>query len=399
VVFSPLADFFTATQAQSKALGNWSFGMQATLQSAPKGHEHVTLVVAGASPRAAMMGWGDVFMDAAGAGKQRNMDWTESGDPGLKYLSYYTDNGAYYYYHTIEGYCGDKTGNPGHGCVSKTTPKGATGYVATLDALSKYFGEASLPIGALQYDSWWYYKGPNSGIMLWEPEPSTLGGDKVNGPPSSWYKSRVPTVTHSRYYEPENDYITLKAPGLPANASKWVWVTSDKNSSWLRAGFGAGHAAAVSTSSGFFKHIYQRAQSGLGMVTYEQDFLTNSYESIPDLQGKVGLAKAWLTAMSDAADETNVTLQYCMSLPRHILQSASFKRVTHARASHDYGQSQERNSQQWSELGLSATLYWALGILPFKDDFWSEMVEVGNTWGAKEADPELQTLVSSLSAG
>jgi hypothetical protein len=398
VVFSPLADFFTATQAESKALGNWSFGMQATLESAPKGHEHVTLVVAGASPRGAMMRWGDVFMGAAGAGKQRNMDWTENGDAGLKYLSYYTDNGAYYYYHTIEGYCSDKTGTPGHGCVSKTTPKGATGYVATLDALSKYFKEASLPIGALQYDSWWYYKGPNSGVQLWEPEPSTLGGDKVNGPPSSWYKPSVPTVTHSRYYEPGNDYVTLKAPGLPADASEWVWVSSG-NESQLRSATGAGHPAAVSTSSGFFKHIYQRAQSGLGMVTYEQDFLTNSYESIPDLQSKVGLAKAWLTAMSDAAEETNVTVQYCMSLPRHILQSASFKRVTHARASHDYGQSQERNTQQWSELGLSATLYWALGILPFKDDFWSEMMEAGNTWGAKEADPELQTLVSSLSAG
>ena len=133
---------------------------------------------------------------------------------------------------------------------------------------------------------------------------------------------------------------------------------------------------------------------------------------------------AWLTAMSDAADQTNVTLQYCMSLPRHILQSASFKRVTHARASHDYGQSQARNTQQWSELGLSAMFYWSLvsaatacyqrpvttsspdadrccqqGILPFKDDFWSESVEPGNTWGSKEADPELQTLVSALSGG
>ena len=206
----------------------------------------------------------------------------------------------------------------------------------------------------------------------------------------------MPTVTHSRYYEPTNSYATLKAPGLPVDASEWVWVSSD-NSSALSSG--SGHPAAVSTSSGFFKHIFQRAKQGLGMVTYEQDFLTNSYESIPDLEGKVGLAKAWLTAMSDAADQTNVTLQYCMSLPRHILQSASFKRVTHARASHDYGQSQERNSQQWSELGLSATLYWALGILPFKDDFWSETLEPGNTWGAKEADPELQTLVSALSAG
>ena len=107
--------------------------------------------------------------------------------------------------------------------------------------------------------------------MLWEPEPSTLGGEAVDGPPSTWYKfaldsNPLPTVTHSRYYEPTNDYITLKAPGLPANASEWVWVSSD-NSSLL--GSGSSHDAAVSTSSGFFKHIYQRAKAGLGMVTCE----------------------------------------------------------------------------------------------------------------------------------
>jgi|EP01046_Picozoa_sp_COSAG06_P047167 hypothetical protein len=186
LVFSPLSDFFTATQAESKALGNWSFGMQATLQSAPPGHEHVTLVVVGSSPRAAMMRWGDVFMKAAGAGKERNMAWTENGDAGLKFLSYYTDNGAYYYYHTTEGYCSD---HPGHGCVSQTTPKGAAGYTTTLEALGKYFESVALPVGAMQYDSWWYYKGPNAGVMLWEPEPSTLGGDAVDGPPSTYAKN------------------------------------------------------------------------------------------------------------------------------------------------------------------------------------------------------------------
>ena len=71
-----------------------------------------------------------------------------------------------------------------------------------------------MPIGAVQYDSWWYYKGPNSGVQLWEPEPSTVGGAAgdvmayscnpcgesllqleantcvgraVGGPPSTWY--------------------------------------------------------------------------------------------------------------------------------------------------------------------------------------------------------------------
>ena len=48
---------------------------------------------------------------------------------------------------------------------------------------------------------------------------------------------------------------------------------------------------------------------------------------------------------------------------------------------------------------MTATLFWSLGLLPFKDDFWSESVEPGNTWKSTEADPELQTLVSSLMAG
>ena len=36
-------------------------------------------------------------------GKRRTMDWTRAGDPGLRALSYYTDNGAYYYYNTANG--------------------------------------------------------------------------------------------------------------------------------------------------------------------------------------------------------------------------------------------------------------------------------------------------------
>ena len=60
-------------------------------------------------------------------------------------------------------------------------------------------------------------------------------------------------------------------------------------------------------------------------------------------------------------------VQYCMALPRHILQTASFPRVTHARASHDYGQSRADDSEQWSSMGLTSMLYWSLGMLPFKD--------------------------------
>ena len=85
--------------------------------------------------------------------------------------------------------------------------------------------------------------------------------------------------------------------------------------------------------------LFAHVQAGLGMVTYEQDFLTKQYESCAPLRSELGAARRWLGAMADGAERQNVTIQYCMALPRHILQSASFARVTHARASHDYGQS------------------------------------------------------------
>lgn len=135
-----------------------------------------------------------------------------------------------------------------------------------------------------------------------------------------------------------------------------------------------------------------------GMATYEQDWLVTQYEGSPRLQSIPGAGKTWLKAMADAATELNVTVQYCMALPRHMLQSASFERVTQARASHDYAQSRK---DQWSTPEFNGLLYWAVGVLPFKDDFWTTSVQPGNPWGAAgvEQNPELQTLVSALLGG
>ena len=90
---SPLEDFFTACQTQSQWVGNYSFGLQGTLSSVPAGHTHATLLVGGDGVRAATMRWGELLMQSAGGGKRRSMNWTLQGDPGLRSLSYYTDNG------------------------------------------------------------------------------------------------------------------------------------------------------------------------------------------------------------------------------------------------------------------------------------------------------------------
>eukprot|EP00656_Telonema_subtile_P016604 TRINITY_DN18788_c0_g1_i1.p1 TRINITY_DN18788_c0_g1~~TRINITY_DN18788_c0_g1_i1.p1 ORF type:complete len:827 (-),score=144.59 TRINITY_DN18788_c0_g1_i1:62-2542(-) len=388
LVASPLEDFFTSCQTASQQLkGVLSFGMQGTLGSAAPGHVHSTVLVgSGTGVRDGMLRWGDLLLKASGH-KQRSMSWTKEGDIGLHSLSYYTDNGAYYYYQTANG-----TGAcaPPNAPCSKTpdpSPKDGTGYQATVRLLSAYLTQSSIPVRAIQYDSWWYYKGNTTGILLWEPMPSTLGGSQLYGDPSTWLHANWSAVTHSRWFQADNMYLLGTAPGLPADWREWTWVTEHSTD------------VAVSTDVRFFRHIFSRAKRGLRMATYEQDFLAHQYESVPGLAETPGLAREWLAAMSAAAEAENVTIQYCMSLPRHILQSASFPSVTHARASHDYGQSRGDGTEQWSPIGLTSLLYWSVGLLPFKDDFWSTSVEPGNHWGSIEADPELQAVVSALIGG
>jgi hypothetical protein len=92
MLMSPLSDFFTSVQTESEAIGNFSIGMQGTVDTVPAGHIHQTLVVGGSGTRAATMRWGELLMKASGGGKTRSMRWTKHGDESLRSLSYYTDN-------------------------------------------------------------------------------------------------------------------------------------------------------------------------------------------------------------------------------------------------------------------------------------------------------------------
>ena len=49
---------------------------------------------------------------------------------------------------------------------------------------------------------------------------------------------------------------------------------------------------------------------------------------LPQLQTSLTLGHDWLKQMATAAAEYNLTIQYCMSNPRHALQSIEFPAVT-----------------------------------------------------------------------
>lgn len=53
-------------------------------------------------------------------------------------------------------------------------------------------------------------------------------------------------------------------------------------------------------------------------------------------KSNVTAGSSWLQAMADAAASLGITIQYCMPLPRHMLESTKHQPVTNARASGDY---------------------------------------------------------------
>jgi hypothetical protein len=70
-------------------------------------------------------------------------------DLATKYLGYWTDNGAFYYYNPLAG----------------------SSYEETLVAVADGLAAAGVPVRYLNLDSWWYSKGLDLGTKEWAPIP------------------------------------------------------------------------------------------------------------------------------------------------------------------------------------------------------------------------------------
>lgn len=58
----------------------------------------------------------------------------------------------------------------------------------------------------ISVDSWWYFKGINGGVTLWEPMPSIF-------PEGMLYVDQnmgnMPLALHNRYFAPDNLYLRV----------------------------------------------------------------------------------------------------------------------------------------------------------------------------------------------
>ena len=339
IIVSPINSFKTAFQSRPAAFPNqYVCGVSGLVKSFPAGFTSRTIVYSGQGVNATYMAWGSKLLGLSG--KDRS---GPSKDFTVNNLGYWTDNGAYYYYHTVP----DKN------------------YEKTLADVHAYNVKEGLPFNYYQLDSWWYPKGPSKGVAAWVAAPDIF----PSGLAPLHKELGTGFVMHNRYFDPNTEY-----------AKKYKFIVEKR--------------AACPMDGAFWDMLFAEAK-GIGCLVYEQDWLDTQLRKTNALLSDTHSAHEWLTHMAESAQKAGLPIQYCMAFPSDFLQSTEFPAVTQIRVSGDY----RLQHDQW-RIGTTSMLAHSLGMASFKDTFWTSVQEPGAKYGDKtEPNAVIQTLVSALSAG
>jgi hypothetical protein len=252
------------------------------------------------------------------------------------HLSYYTDNGAVY--------------GGGKPATNLT-------YEATIRALLAEWDETASPFSSFMYDAYW--KVPGDWVLNTKVFPDGLAYmEGVLGMPTVLYMDAWGKSVYTSRYE----FVCVDKSCIPVDIELWRFIF-DQTKQW-------------------------------GGTLYENDFLITQFFDLAPLRQNISLARTWLMQMGVAAAEKSIDIQLCMPMPIYYLQSLEVSRMRSARVTNDY----RETYQQW-RIGQVSTLVWALGLLPFKDVFWT-MQQPGNQYlNMTQVTPQVEALVSLHSMG
>ena len=322
-------------------------GWHGDLDAVPAGFVTDLAVIAGDGPRACLDAWGRLLLDRAGTVRPGRWPDALGSRP-----SYWTDNGAAYWYRT----------EPGHDAAGSI--------VAAVDDLR----HRGVPLGAVQLDSWFYphvdlrpfdtdeWVVPPSALVAWEERADVLPAGIAD------LRRRLgdpPLVAHIRHL----------SSAAPLAAEVPVHVD--------------GPYAAPATPEAYERWLDQCV--AWGVETFEHDWLVEVFFGVRGLRERPGRARAWQEGIDRAARERGITVQWCMGTPADFAQSTTLTQVTSVRTCGDHGYIATAG-QLWAWFCTTNALARALGLAPFKDVF--------------RADPELaggngepEALLSALSTG
>ncbi|MGH2346439.1 MAG: hypothetical protein ACRDG4_14525, partial [Chloroflexota bacterium] len=307
-LLSPAEDFLLAHDTMD-AGGTLRFGLASAITRVPRGYRRQTLLTLGNGINATYDRWGLAMTELQGKTRLGDEAATE-----LKYLGYWTDNGAAYYYHYDT----------------------ALGYEGTLLAVRGQFQQLGIPLGYMELDSWWYPKGSSAtwpgngyergGIYQYTAAPALF----PNGLAAFQRRLGVPLAVHARWIDPGSPYRRMyRMSGNVITDSRYWQAT----------------AAYL---------------AGAGVITYEQDWLADLAHTNLNLQDP----SAFLDHMAAAMQARGIDLQYCMPLPADLLQSTRYANLATVRVSDDHFSGVHWDSDLFDSRQASA-----LGLWPWTDVF------------------------------
>jgi hypothetical protein len=321
------ADHFLIASMNGDGIHEIASGLNPEVRGLPANFSHGTLMAFGSGIHTTWKTWSDAFLALQGVARPNN-----EADTGLRYLGYWTDNGATYYYNYDTN----------------------SGYAGTLQDLVNRYHDEGIPIRYLQLDSWWYEKtftgldgkpGKTKNLRLPKGEWNRYGGlleyhadaavlpDGLGG---FQKKVELPLITHNRWIDPASPYHEKYQISGVAGVDPKYW---DEIMSYIASS---------------------------GVTCYEQDWLNEIYAHSPELQSMPGMADAFADNMARAAQQNHLSLQYCMALPRFFLQGSHYPNLTTIRTSDDHF---ERG--KWDDFLFVSQLARAVGIWPWTDVFMS----------------------------
>ncbi|MEX2206147.1 MAG: hypothetical protein WEF50_07975 [Myxococcota bacterium] len=327
-------------------------GWHGDLDRVPAGFATELALWAGRGPRRALEAHGRALLE-----RHRTVRPSRYDDAAVSKLSYWTDNGAAYWYRSEPG----------------------LGVTETLECTTAKLRAQGVPFEALELDSWFYPHEvprelnptaktdvPPTGMMRWEARPDMLP-DGVRA-----LRKRLgdpPLILHSRHFSSKSPYFERE----PA------WLDADR--------------AHPSTPALLERLMAQAA--AWGAIQYEQDWLSESFLGVRGLREEPGRARAWQEGLDRAAAAHGLSLLWCMATPADFFQTLTLRRVNAIRTSGDYRYI-IGNQALWSWFLYGNALARSLGLWPFKDVFLSRTDGTG-----LDGDPlaEVEALLSALSAG
>ncbi len=345
VLLAALDEFHSQTIGLND--GTVRCGWHGDLDAVQSGFATELAIVAGDGPRVCLDTWGALLLERAGTVRPGRWPDALGSRP-----SYWTDNGAAYWYRT-------EPGNDVAGSI-----------VAAVDDLR----ERAVPIGAVQLDSWFYphtelrpfdtddWVVPPSPMLAWEERPDVLPDgiatlrERLGDPPLVAHIRHLAADAPIAHDVPVHLDGPLAAPATPEAYERWL----DQCVSW-------------------------------GVETFEHDWLVEVFFGVRALRERPGRARAWQEGIDAAARERGITLQWCMGTPADFAQTTTLTQVTSVRTCGDHGYI-ATPGQLWAWFCTTNALARSLALAPFKDVFRTDP-EVAGDHGEPEA------LLSALSTG